>query len=79
MRLDKSITDERLKPGHDCPLCGERIVTWIADQIADPEEHTQELNEDGFCWVWAENVESTGISSGHAGNVILIDHVEPQG
>jgi len=77
MKLDEPIEDTRLKPGHQCPICGDRIVTWIADQVASPEENTDELNEDGFCWVWAENVEPTGLSTGHAGNVILIDHVGP--
>lgn len=69
MSQETELTDNDLAPGETCPDCGEDIVTWAAVQVSD----TDELDEDE-CWVLAEEVEPTGLTTSFAGNVILIGH-----
>lgn len=70
-----TLTDNDLAPGSECPVCDESIVTWFVKQVTNPDEFT--LVSDNHCWVCADDVEPTGLNTGFAGNVIIIDHVGP--
>jgi hypothetical protein len=70
---DEPIPDTELSPGRTCPLpdCDHDIVTWYArkgrrDDVADDE-----------CAIDVRAVEPTGITSGFAGDYIIVDHEGP--
>lgn len=67
-------SEQDLNPGHECPVCGEQIVTWWDDKLRSPEDSVKDAN----CWVDAELVEPAGLTTSFSGNVIVIDHVGPQ-
>lgn len=64
------ITETELAPGEQCPVCGKDIVTWRAEQVADVDNVDQ-------CYIETELVEPTGLNTGFAGNIIVIDHKGP--
>lgn len=67
--MTTQITDTELRPGEPCPVCGGTIRTWFARKVRNPDE--MDADE---CWVEADDVERTGISSEFAGNIVFIDH-----
>jgi hypothetical protein len=61
--------DNQLAPGKECPECGEQITAVRSRQVVDPENIDDEI-----CWIKSDNVETTGIKTGYAGNTILLAH-----
>lgn len=71
MSQETELTEDDLAPGNSCPECGEDILTWRAIQRRDTEQF-----ENDRCWVPADEVEPTGLTTSFSGNIILIAHNE---
>lgn len=66
-----TVSEDELHPGAPCPVCGDNMVTWFAEQVSN----VNNVERDG-CWLDVDDVESTSPGS-FPGNILVIDHDGP--
>lgn len=71
MTTEKSLTENDIRPGAECPACGENIVTYFTTMDTDGMHPSN-------CAIDADKVKPTGPMGEWSGDTIVIDHVGPK-